>query len=40
MCGRASIRRRMKSFCEPTINDAIITENPTPVATPATATSV
>jgi hypothetical protein len=38
MCGSASINWRMKSFCDPTISAAIMIENPTPVATPATAT--
>ena len=40
MCGSASINWRMKSFCDPTISAAIMIEKPTPVATPATATSV
>ena len=40
MCGSASISWRMKSSCEPSISAAIMIEKPTPVATPATATSV
>ena len=38
--GRASISCRVKSACEPCIRAAITMEKPTPVATPATATSV
>ena len=40
MCGSASISWRVKSACEPSISAAIMMEKPTPVATPATATSV
>ncbi len=40
MCGSASISCRVKSACEPSISAAITMEKPTPVATPATATSV
>ena len=40
MWGRASISCRVKSACEPCIRAAITMEKPTPVATPATATSV
>ena len=40
MCGSASISCRVKSSCEPSISAAIMIEKPTPVATPATATSV
>jgi hypothetical protein len=39
-CGMAFTSWRMKSSCEPCISAAIMMEKPTPVATPATATSV
>ena len=39
ICGSALTSCRMKSSCEPCISAAIMIEKPTPVATPATATS-
>jgi hypothetical protein len=40
MCGSALTSWRMKSSCEPCINAAIMIEKPTPIDTPAIATSV